>query len=125
MCRIRSRAVDRLSSHRPGRIGRLLLALAVISLTVTSLVAGAGPAGSARADTETTTVPTGTAPGAVAVNPVTNKIYVGNRSSGNVTVIDGATNATTTVARWRRPVGGGGQPGDQHRFTSPTTAATT
>jgi DNA-binding beta-propeller fold protein YncE len=40
---------------------------------------------------------------AVAVNPVTNKIYVANNSlgfkaPGNVTVIDGATNTTTTVA---------------------------
>ena len=34
-------------------------------------------------------------PAAVAVNPVTNKIYVANCSSNNVTVIDGATNATT------------------------------
>ena len=41
---------------------------------------------------------------AVAVNPVTNKIYVANSGSeccgsgnGNVTVIDGATNATTTI----------------------------
>jgi DNA-binding beta-propeller fold protein YncE len=41
---------------------------------------------------------------AVAVNPVTNKIYVANNSTdhggnhpGNVTVIDGATNLTTTV----------------------------
>ena len=34
---------------------------------------------------------------AVAVNPVTNKIYVANGSSDNVTVIDGATNATTMV----------------------------
>jgi YVTN family beta-propeller protein len=43
------------------------------------------------------TVPAGTAPYSVAVNPVTNKIYVANYSSQNVTVIDGATNATTTV----------------------------
>ena len=41
------------------------------------------------------------------MNPVTNKIYVANECSDNVTVIDGATNATTTVAvgispgRWR------------------------
>ena len=34
----------------------------------------------------------------MAVNPVTNKIYVANVGSNNVTVIDGATNATTTVA---------------------------
>ena len=31
---------------------------------------------------------------AVAVNPVTNKIYVANRQQQHVTVIDGATNAT-------------------------------
>jgi len=34
---------------------------------------------------------------AVAVNPVFNKIYVANFMSDNVNVIDGATNATTTV----------------------------
>ena len=46
----------------------------------------------------TTTVAAGTVrPYAVAVNPVTNKIYVANGGSGNVTVIDGATNTTTTV----------------------------
>ena len=43
----------------------------------------------------------------MAVNPVTNKIYVANQDSNNVTVIDGATNSTTTVPweqapfRWR------------------------
>jgi YVTN family beta-propeller protein len=36
-------------------------------------------------------------PGAVAVNPVTNKIYVANFSDNNITVIDGATNSTATV----------------------------
>ena len=55
----------------------------------------------------TTTVAVGTDPLAVAVNPVTNKIYVANDGSNNVTVIDGATNTTTTVPpgttplRWR------------------------
>ena len=52
----------------------------------------------------TTTVAAGTEPLAVAVNPVTNKIYVANRRSGNnVTVIDGATNATTTVPSGTHP----------------------
>ena len=46
----------------------------------------------------TATVAAGTHPYAVAVNPVTNKIYVANYGSANVTVIDGATNGTTTVA---------------------------
>jgi YVTN family beta-propeller protein len=44
------------------------------------------------------TVGSGTNPYAVAVNPATNKAYVANRGSGNVTVIDGATGSTVTVA---------------------------
>src|SRR5438876_54073 len=32
-----------------------------------------------------------------AINPVTNKIYVANNSSNDITVIDGATNSTTLV----------------------------
>ncbi|MBP7686428.1 MAG: hypothetical protein KA765_00895, partial [Thermoflexales bacterium] len=45
----------------------------------------------------TTTVNVGALPSAVAVNPVTNKIYIANSGSNTVTVIDGATNGTTTV----------------------------
>ncbi len=52
----------------------------------------------------TTTVGAGNAPGAVAVNPVTNKIYVANEGSNNVTVIDGATNNTTTVTAGQTPL---------------------
>jgi YVTN family beta-propeller protein len=47
-----------------------------------------------------TTVATGAGPAAVAVNTVTNKIYVANFGSGSgntVTVVDGATNNTTSV----------------------------
>src|SRR5713226_9566020 len=47
--------------------------------------------------TGVTTIGAGTNPFAAAVNPVTNKIYVANQGSNNVTVIDAATNATTTV----------------------------
>ena len=43
-------------------------------------------------------------PGAVAVNPVTNKIYVVNNSGGDVTVIDGATNDTTMAPAGQNPV---------------------
>ena len=46
----------------------------------------------------------GAIPLAVAVNPVTNKIYVANENSNNVTVIDGATNTTTTVAVGTFPI---------------------
>jgi DNA-binding beta-propeller fold protein YncE len=41
--------------------------------------------------------PNANGPTAVAVNPVTDKIYVGNFWSGNVTEIDGATNSITTI----------------------------
>jgi YVTN family beta-propeller protein len=59
---------------------------------------------SARAQTVTATVPVGTSPRAVAVNPQTNKIYVANSFSNNVTVIDGATNSTITVTTGGVPV---------------------
>ncbi len=48
----------------------------------------------------TTTVTVDEEPIAVAVNATTNKIYVGNQRSGpsSITVIDGATNNTTTIS---------------------------
>jgi hypothetical protein len=57
----------------------------------------------AHAQTVTATVPVGTNPFDIAVNPVTNKIYVTNPGGapigiGTVTVIDGATNKATGVA---------------------------
>lgn len=45
----------------------------------------------------TTTLEVGGSPSAVAVNEMTNQIYVANAPSNSVTVIDGATNALTTV----------------------------
>jgi YVTN family beta-propeller protein len=51
----------------------------------------------------TQNVATGDCPFAVAVNPVTNKIYVANFYGDNVTVIDGATNETQTVAAGTNP----------------------
>src|SRR5205085_4123599 len=41
---------------------------------------------------------------AVAVNPVSNKIYVANTGSYNASVIDGASNATITVGAGTFPV---------------------
>ena len=41
---------------------------------------------------------------AVAVNPATNKIYVANKGSNNVTVIDGATNSSPRWRWQRRPI---------------------
>lgn len=57
----------------------------------------------ARAQSIGPTIPAGTDPRAVAVNPVTNKVYVANEFSNDVTVLDGATQATTRVAVGRRP----------------------
>src|SRR2546426_6193475 len=62
------------------------------------------PAISAQGQTVTTTVAVGTEPIGTAVNPVTNKIYVANFQSGNVTVIDGATNSTSTVTAGINPL---------------------
>src|SRR5258708_10753576 len=56
-----------------------------------------------RATNSPTNVTAGTTPYSVAVNPVTNKIYVANYNSANVTVIDGATNSTTTVNAGTKP----------------------
>jgi YVTN family beta-propeller protein len=50
------------------------------------------------------TVPVGMAPFALAANTTSNKIYVANFASNTVTVIDGATNNTTTVAVGAVPV---------------------
>jgi YVTN family beta-propeller protein len=41
----------------------------------------------------------------VAVNPVTHKLYVANYSSNDVTVIEGASNSTTTVSAGTKPQG--------------------
>ena len=70
-------------------------AIAVLMLVILASVG--------QADYVTATVTVGTYPWAVAVNPVTNKIYVVNEGSYNVTVIDGATNGTATVGTGNRP----------------------
>src|SRR5215472_136069 len=70
------------------------------------------PPASARAQTVTATVPVGMNPVAVAVNTVTNRIYVANcvpssnpsGTNGTVTVIDGGTNTTSTVPAGMCPI---------------------
>ncbi len=59
----------------------------------------------ARADWVTANVPAGNYPQAMAVNLLTNKIYVANRNSNDVTVIDGADNSTVTVPVGTQPRG--------------------
>jgi YVTN family beta-propeller protein len=46
----------------------------------------------------TTTITVGATPYAVAVNPATNKVYIGNQGSSDVTVITEATNATGSIS---------------------------
>jgi DNA-binding beta-propeller fold protein YncE len=58
---------------------------------------------SAWSQAVTATISVGTAPEAVAVNTVTNKIYVANYLSANVTIVDGTTNSTTTVPATLHP----------------------
>ena len=58
----------------------------------------------ARGQSVLGTVSAGKSPYAVAVNPVTGKVYVANLTSNNVTVIDGTTNATTTVPVGSNPI---------------------
>src|SRR5664280_444382 len=52
---------------------------------------------SAVAQVTVAAVPAGNSPFGVAVNSITNKTYVANQDDNTVTVIDGATNNTTTV----------------------------
>jgi YVTN family beta-propeller protein len=56
------------------------------------------------AQTLITDVTVGTYPVAIAVNANSNKIYVVNQQSNNVTVIDGATDLTATVATGSFPM---------------------
>ncbi len=56
------------------------------------------------AQTLLATVNTGTTPVAAAANRATNLIYTANYGSNNVTVINGATDQTTTVAGWDNPL---------------------
>src|SRR5438477_3702757 len=76
---------------------------ALFRFTIASLLLACGWSDS-MAQTVGTTIAVGTAPSAITINPITNKIYVANESSNNVTVIDGRTHATTTVAVGTRPL---------------------
>jgi YVTN family beta-propeller protein len=81
-----------------GNSGRKLMALILFLVLPTALLAPLSVR-SATADTVLSTVTVGSGPLAVAVNPVTNKIYTVNNDNVRyaMTVIDGATNSTATV----------------------------
>ncbi|MDD3167834.1 MAG: S-layer homology domain-containing protein [Eubacteriales bacterium] len=77
----------------PRRILRIPVLMMVFVMAFT-IFPGITPA---RAESATTTVDTGNGPTALAVNPVTNKIYAVNKDDSNVTVIDGDDNTIQTV----------------------------
>src|SRR5688572_16419031 len=62
-----------------------------------ALVVAAGTVFPATAQTVAPPIAVGNTPVAIAVNPVTNKVYVATRNRNTVPGIDGATCATTTV----------------------------
>ena len=76
------------------RVSQLLVLLLVFTYAFILL-----PIGIEQADAETVIahLGAGETPSAASVNPATNKIYVTNRTSNNVTVIDGATNTITSA----------------------------
>ena len=58
---------------------------------------------SCGAQSAVATIAIGTTPIAVEANPVTHKVYVVNHGSNSVTIINGATRATSIVAVEDRP----------------------
>jgi YVTN family beta-propeller protein len=87
-----------LQKRNVGNRGLALLLALAMAFTVFAVVPT-----TAKADTVSTTITVGILPVSVAINPVTNKIYVGNYGGNNVTVIDGATNKTTTIPNVHSP----------------------
>ena len=92
---------------------RAVAALASVALIGLGLGFVAGPVSPAAADNAIATITVGTAPFGVAVNPVTNRIYVANHDSNTVTVIDGVTQRRRHDHRRDPPASGRGQPGDR------------
>ena len=62
------------------------------------------------------TVPVGSTPHGVAIDWVTDTIYVGNVLSNTVSVIDGRTNKVKATVRWARARPGGRELEVRHRL---------
>jgi YVTN family beta-propeller protein len=95
MCSVSSRFLansDELGRNRLWNLRRTLSFLATSGFVLASL----GPA-RVCAQTVAATVTVEGQPDAIAVDSVTNKIYVANLVSNGVTVIDGSTNTTTSL----------------------------
>jgi YVTN family beta-propeller protein len=72
-----------------------MIATRILRAAVAAALMGA--ASLASAQTVGARIPVGTAPTQIAINPVTNKIYVTNSGDDTVSVINAGTGATTTV----------------------------
>jgi hypothetical protein len=72
--------------------------------TVASILAAGVLAAAARAQVVKATIPTSGGASAIAVNPVTNMVYVASGTNNVVTVINGSTFATSTVSVGSGPV---------------------
>src|SRR5437879_1886640 len=75
-----------MKTTRSGIVGVAITVALTLALFLTNL-------GPAFAVSEITTIPVGSTPYHAAVNPNTNRIYVANYGSNNVSVIDGATSS--------------------------------
>ena len=80
--------------HGPGS-GRAALARLALAVGVLLALILAAPPACAQSVVATPGV--GSEPFAIAVNPVTNMVYVANYSGASITVIDGATNAVVAT----------------------------
>src|SRR6185312_12906663 len=72
----------------------------LLSVLASAALALASPA---RAQSVQSPIPAGSSPRAIAVNPITNKIYIASELSNSVVVVDGATNGTSTIPVGTRP----------------------
>jgi YVTN family beta-propeller protein len=82
----------------------LIMLIACTFLLMRNFSAAAGGQVLAPVNTSQGNISVGTRPIAVAVNPVTNKIYIANQGSATVTVIDGSNNTTAVVAVGSSPL---------------------
>ena len=74
------------------------------ALAAGALALAAAGVAPALAQTVGTTIAAGTSPYRIAINPVTNKLYVTNEASNDMTVVDARTGTTSTVAVGARPL---------------------
>ena len=74
------------------------------TLVAAAAILGAIAGTDARAQTISPPVAAGASPFAIAVNPITNKVYVTNEADNTLTVMDGSSLATTTLPIGARPL---------------------